>query len=68
MYKGYGLTEMSPLTHSTPMGSTKLSSVGVPVPNQITKVTVLTMTEALFHDLNYLNFPSVLMTKFIRKS
>ena len=40
---------MSPLTHTTPMGSTKLSSIGVPVPNQITKVTILTITEALFH-------------------
>ena len=65
MYKGYGLTEMSPLSHATPMGSAKLSSIGVPVPNQITKVTILTMTEALFHDLNS---PSVLMTKFIQNN
>ena len=36
--QGYGMTELSPVTHATPEGSAKPSSVGVTIPNTETRI------------------------------
>ncbi len=36
--QGYGMTELSPVSHTTPPGQTKLGSVGVTVPNTETAI------------------------------
>ncbi|MBV9666276.1 MAG: AMP-binding protein, partial [Actinobacteria bacterium] len=36
--QGYGMTEVSPVTHATPMGMYKPGSVGVTVPNTETRI------------------------------
>ena len=33
IHEGYGMSEASPLTHSTPMGRIKIGSFGIPVPS-----------------------------------
>jgi 4-coumarate--CoA ligase len=36
--QGYGMTELSPVTHATPMGMFKAGSVGVTIPNTETRI------------------------------
>ncbi len=38
MLEGYGLSESSPLTHTTPHDTSRIDSIGVPVPNIVAKV------------------------------